>query len=44
MTFTFQKSKTKSIKSGHLFIFRDIAHFLINSLKNMLKNLRENDF
>ena len=44
MSFTIEQPKKKSIKPGDPLVFVDSVHFLNNSLDNLVKNLRENDF
>ena len=44
MSFTIEQSKKKSIKPGLPIVFVDSVHFLNNSLDNLVKNLRENNF
>ena len=44
MNFTIKQPKRKDVKPGLPLVFIDSIHFLINSLENLFKNVKENDF
>ena len=44
MSFTIKQPKKKDVQPGLLLVFIDRVLFLNNSLDNLVKNLKENDF